>query len=327
MGCAPRRGNAEDTMVAFGKDEGGGSQMRFDLVDLNLFLNVVQAESITRGAEKSGLALPSASARIRGMEQTSGMLLLDRNSRGVSTTPAGEALAHHARIVLGQLEQMRSDLRLYARGLRGHVRLLSVTAALTHLPGALRRFLASHPTIDIDLGEKSSQEIVTAVAAGLCDFGVAADTTDMGSLETQPFEIDRLVLIAPNGHPLADRKTVALRDVLDEPFIGLPHGSALQTHLASHAAREGRPFKLRVRIGGFDSICAMVASGIGLAIVPEAAAGAALKSTGLNLINLSDHWALRRLVICARNFSELPVHAQKLIEFLANNSDEMRTPS
>nr|WP_082316917.1 LysR family transcriptional regulator [Methylobacterium sp. ARG-1] len=205
--------------------------MRFDLTDLRLFLQVVEAESITHGAERAGLALPSASARIRGMEEAGGAPLLDRNPRGVRPTPAGEALAHHARIVLGQLEQMRGDLRRYAHGLRGHVRVLSITAALTHLPDVLRRFLAAHPAIDVDLEEKPSAEIVAAGAGGLADFGIAADTANTGSLESRPFLTDRLVLIAPPGHPVAAKPAVALRDVLDEPFVGLPHGSALQGHL------------------------------------------------------------------------------------------------
>jgi len=85
--------------------------MRFDLTDLRLFLHVVEAESITQGAERAGMALPSASARVRGMEETSGVILLDRTPRGVRPTPAGNALARHARIVLGQMEQMRGDLQ------------------------------------------------------------------------------------------------------------------------------------------------------------------------------------------------------------------------
>lgn len=88
--------------------------MRFDLADLRLFLQVVDGESITQGAEKAGMALPSASARIGGTEEASGVLLLDRGPRGVRATGAGEALVHHARIVLGQMEQMRGDLQLYA---------------------------------------------------------------------------------------------------------------------------------------------------------------------------------------------------------------------
>jgi DNA-binding transcriptional LysR family regulator len=290
--------------------------MRFDLTDLRLFLHIVEAESITHGAERAGLALGSASGRVRGMEVESAVPLLERGPRGVRPTPAGEALAHHARVVLGQLEQMRGDLRLYAQGLRGHVRVLSNTAAMTYLAEALRCFLAAHPTIDIDLEEKTSLEIVAAVAGGLADFGISADTTDTGSLETRTVGTGRLVLIVPAAHALAARPGVALRDVLDEPFIGLPHASALQAHLAGHAAREGRPFKFRVRFGSYEAICAMVGNGIGLAIVPEAAARRHQQAAAIRIVALSDHWADRRLVICARQFSKLSTHARQLIACL-----------
>ena len=103
--------------------------MRFELTDLRLFLHVVEAESITHGAERVGMALASASERIRDMELTSGVRLLDRNPCGVRPTAAGQAVVHHARVVLGQLEQMRGELGQYARGLRGHVRVLANTAA------------------------------------------------------------------------------------------------------------------------------------------------------------------------------------------------------
>lgn len=95
------------------------SAMRFDLTDLRLFLHVVESESITRGAERAGMALGSASERVRGMELDGGVALLERRPRGVRLTPAGRAVAHHARVVLGQLEQMRGELGQYANGLRG----------------------------------------------------------------------------------------------------------------------------------------------------------------------------------------------------------------
>ncbi|MEB2844002.1 LysR family transcriptional regulator [Rhizobiales bacterium RZME27] len=290
--------------------------MRFDLTDLRLFLHVVEAESITQGADRAGMALASASARIRGMEEASGISLLDRGPRGVRPTPPGEALAHHARIMLGQMEQMRGDLQLYARGLRGHIRLWSGRAAMAHLPGALHRFLVDHPAIDIDLEERQSVDVVAAVAGGLADLGISADTTDTGSLETRPFETDRLVLIAPRLNPLSTQQSVALRDVLDEPFVGLPADSALQGHLATHAAREGKPFKLRIRLDSFEDICSMAGNGVGLAIVPEIYAQKFRDDMELAIIPLSDPWALRHLLICARSFAALPVHARKLVNYL-----------
>ncbi|WP_018897784.1 LysR family transcriptional regulator [Rhizobium sp. 2MFCol3.1] len=295
--------------------------MRFDMTDLRLFLHVVEAESITQGSERAGMALASASARIRGMEEMSGVPLLERGARGVRPTQAGDALAHHARIMLGQMEQMRGDLQLYAKGLRGQIRLLSGRAAMAHLPDVLRRFLIDHPTIDLDLEERQSPDVVAAVAGGSADLGIAADTTDTGSLETQPFKTDRLVLITSRDHPLAQQKAIAFRNVLDEPFVGLPADSALQGHLSTHAAREGRQFKLRIRLDSFEDICAMVASGIGLAIIPDIYAKRHQDALSLGVVPLTDAWALRHLLVCSRNFAALPVHARQLVEYFRAGGD------
>src|SRR4051812_17847361 len=267
--------------------------MRFDLTDLRLFLHVIEAESITHGAERAGMALGSASERIRGMEMTGGVPLLERRPRGVRPTPAGQAVAHHARVVLGQLEQMRGELGQYARGLRGHVRVLSNTAALAEfLPDALATFLPAHPTIDIDLEERSSRDIVTAIAGGLADIGIVADTVDLGALETLPFRTDQLVLIVAEGHSFANRPAIAFRDAVDEPFVGLGHGSALQAHLADHAGRAGRSLKLRVRLGGIDAVCRMVESGVGVAVIPEMAAKRFRGAAAIRSVPLEDTWGL-----------------------------------
>src|SRR3954447_6745644 len=119
--------------------------MHFDLVDLRLFRHVVEAGSITHGAERAHLALAAASTRIRNMEQTLGAPLLVRARHGITPTQAGRTLLNHARTMLEQAERLREDLGAYAGGLAGQVRVLSNTNALTEfLPEALSAFLASH---------------------------------------------------------------------------------------------------------------------------------------------------------------------------------------
>src|SRR4051794_41933809 len=104
--------------------------MHFDLTDLRLFAAVAEEGSITAGAARAGLALASASARVRGMEEALGAPLLDRGRRGVRPTPAGPALAPPAPPVLGQMGRPRGGLRPPARGgPRGPGPLLSNTAA------------------------------------------------------------------------------------------------------------------------------------------------------------------------------------------------------
>ena len=82
--------------------------MRFDLVDLRLFLHVADAHSITHGARRANLALASASERIRGMEKMLGVALLIRDRHGVSLSPAGQCLLEHARLIVQQAERMRA---------------------------------------------------------------------------------------------------------------------------------------------------------------------------------------------------------------------------
>src|SRR5436189_3578906 len=207
--------------------------MRFDLTDLSLFRHVVEAGSITGGAERAHLALAAASTRIRNMEEVLGAALLIRGRQGVTPTQAGRTLLQHARLILQQAERLREDLSAYAGGLAGQIRVLSNTNALTEfLPEALSSFLSAHPNVSIDLEERLSDEIVGLIAEGVGDLGIVAATVDASALETYPFRNDRFVLVVAREHPLATRSSISFADVLDHDFVGLDRASPLQRFLA-----------------------------------------------------------------------------------------------
>jgi len=289
--------------------------MRFDLTDLSLFRHVVEAGSITGGAERAHLALAAASTRIRHMEEALGAALLVRGRHGVTPTQAGRTLLQHARVILRQAERLREDLGAYAGGLAGQVRVLSNTNALTEfLPEALSSFLASHPHVSVDLEERLSDEIVGLIAEGVADLGIVAATVDTSALETYPFRKDRFVLVVARAHPLAKRSKIAFAQVLDYDFVGLDRASALQRFLADKAALIGRPLRLRVQLRSFDAVCRMVERNVGIGIVPETTARRMAQS--VVSVALTDPWAVRELTICIRNFEELPPYARQLVEHL-----------
>jgi DNA-binding transcriptional LysR family regulator len=291
--------------------------MQFDLTDLSLFRHVVEAGSITHGAERAHLALAAASTRIRNMEKSLGAPLLLRNRQGVVPTPAGRTLLQHARAMLAQAERLREDLGTYTGGLAGQIRILSNTNALTEfLPEALSAFLAEHPQVSIDLEERLSDEIVGLVAEGVGDLGIVAGTVDTGRLETYPFRSDRFVLVAPKGHALASSPSVAFAEVLEHDFVGLDRASALQRFLASKAARIGRPLRLRVQLRSFDAVCRMVEAGVGLGIVPETTARRTARAMAIAAVDLEDAWAARDLTLCIRSLGDLPSSARQLVEHL-----------
>jgi DNA-binding transcriptional LysR family regulator len=296
--------------------------MHFDLVDLRLVLNIAEAASITHGAARSGLALASASERVRDMERELGVALFERQRRGVSPTPAGLALLHHARLVTRQLDEMSGELGQFSKGLRGQVRVLSNTAAtLEFLPPLIGTFLSRHPSIDVEIEDRPSPDIVRAVAGGRADLGIVADVVDAAAeLETVPFAEDRLVLVTPKRHVLGTRKRLAFRDVLDQDFVGLPMGSALQVYVDGQAARAGQKLKTRIRLSGFDAACKVVESGIGIAVVSKIAALRCRRSMAIAVVPLSDAWALRRLRICAKSFRALSAPARELVGVLRPGS-------
>ena len=292
--------------------------MHFDLVDLRLYLNVLQAGNITAGANLSHLSLAAASALIRAMEASLGVDFLQRSRRGISPTPAGQALAQHARLLLQHVERMNHDLADYAQGFKGRIRLLCNTAALTeYLPELLADFVRQHPAISIDQQELTSLRITHALRQDAADIGVISSAVDTRDLQTRPFRDDPLVLVLPLDHPLAHCPALGFNDTLGHDYVGLSASSALAVYLEEQALHCGLRMQVRIRAEGFDGVLRMVARGAGLGIVPQATIGRWQAPRTFKVVNLSEPWADRKLLLCARSFEQLPAYAVALLEALS----------
>lgn len=291
--------------------------MHLDLTDLRLYLNILDAGNITAGAARSHLSLAAASARIRALEASLGTPFFERGRRGVSPTPAGKALARHARLMLQQAERMQQDLAEYAKGVRGQVRLLCNTTAITeYLPELLADFLRDHPHVDIDLQELPSLRITHALRQGAADLGIVSDAVDSHDLQTRPFRDDPLVLILPADHPLATHDNPSFIDTLAHDYVGLAAHSALAVYLEEQALHVGVRMQIRIRADGFDGVIRMVARGAGLAIVPLAALQRWAPGQPFKRVALNEAWAQRTLLLCARDFAALPSYTNALLHAL-----------
>lgn len=293
----------------------------FDLTDLQLIVHIGDWRSLTRGAEKSHLSLPAASTRVKNLEEYFGTQLLYRSSQGATLTPSGEALLRHARTVMQQVEQLRGDMQEYARGVKGHVRVLANTTAMTEfMPAVLSRFLATHPDVNVELRERLSYMVVRAVAEGSADIGIAASGKAADpKLQFIPYRNDRLVLVTGRAHPLAAERAVAFADTLGDNYVGLSEASAIHPFLVQAAAALGRIFRFRVEVGNFEAVCRMIESGVGIGVIPESVALRYARSLGIAIVPLTDSWALRRLHICVRDLDALPAFARDLVQALIDD--------
>ncbi|KPU91897.1 GntR family transcriptional regulator [Variovorax paradoxus] len=290
---------------------------RLDLVSLSLFNLVVRTGSISKGAELAHLAVGAASKRISDLEAAVGTPLLERHSRGVTLTVAGDALHRHAQRILDDVDQLAADLSDYASGVLGVVRLWVNTSAVTQfLPRGLSGFVAANPGIRIELEERNSSEIVLAVLDGRADAGIFAEGTPSLGLHIVNYRIDRLVMVVPRGHPLARRRSVRLEEATEYDFVSLPAETSLAQRLQAAAEALGRRLRLRIQVRSFDAVCQMVAAGMGVAVLPHAAIQPHLRSMGLREIALDDAWAERRLLIGLRDAGVVPRHVRTLIDHL-----------
>jgi DNA-binding transcriptional LysR family regulator len=295
--------------------------MHFDLTDLRLLVRVAESNSLTRGAERSHLSLPAASTRIKNLEESVGTKLLYRTSQGVTLTPPGQAFVHHARQVLGQIEQLRGDMQEYARGIKGHLRVFANTTALGEfLPPVLSRYLMSHPDVNIDLRERLSHDIVRAMSEGQTDIGIVAGTVRTENLQIIPYRKDRLALVVPAGHELATAKSMDFEQTLELDHVGLHEASAIHAFLRQVCDTLHRQLRLRIQVSNFEAACRMIEAKVGVGILPESAARRHAQSMAIRIVRLNDDWALREMQICVRQLDALPTFARDLVDLLVEDA-------
>jgi DNA-binding transcriptional LysR family regulator len=293
--------------------------MRFDLTDLRLFVNVVDAGSLTAGAAATQMTLAAASARVRALESRFGTGLLRRHARGVEPTEAGVALAGRARGVLAGIARMERELARRPRPLRA---LANTAASRIDLPRVLDAFLQAWPQAGLAVDERRSEAIVDALARGEADLGLVSDAVDPGGLDAIVLREDPRVAVVGGGHRLAGRLSVRLEELAAETWIGLPVGRALQDHVDAQAGRLGAEPRYGLRVDSFGAVCRHAARGAGVAILPRAAA-ARLAPAGARTVALDHPWARRRLLLCARSLRALPPAARCLADALRGRAAEV----
>lgn len=290
-----------------------------DLTSLRLFVAVCEAGNIARAGEKANIVGSAISKRLALLEHQLGTPLLQRRRHGVTPTPAGQTLLEHARNMLDGAARIERDMQGYAAGARGQVRIFASVSAMTEsLADDVAAFLKkpAHRSIQVDMEERVSTEIVRGVREGLASLGVCWDAADIGTLGSAPYRSDHLCIVVPPKHALAGRKSVRFADTLGYEHVSLPINSAVQVMLQRHAAQLGAKLIHRVIVSNFEAALRVVRAGLAISLVPREVAEAQVRENHLKIIPLAEPWAERRFIVCFRNAETLTPAAQLLVEHL-----------
>lgn len=244
-----------------------------ELRHLRYFATVAETRHFGRAAERLHMAQPALSQAIRQLEKELGASLFTRTTRHVSLTPAGEFLQAEANRVLGAVEESVRGVHRIADGRKGLVRIaFTGTAAFTQLPRIAKAVKRDLPGVALDI---HADLLTPAQSAGLVegslDLGILRPPVVGDGLTLRTIEIEPLVLAAPADHRLATEPVVAMADLRTEGFILFADShSAVNDAVLRSCTEAGFAPRREHEAPGTSSLLALVAAGLGIALVPAA---------------------------------------------------------
>jgi DNA-binding transcriptional LysR family regulator len=243
---------------------------------LRVLREVAARGSFSAAAGALAFTQSAVSQQVAALERETGTTLIERGVRPVRLTDAGRALVVHAEAVLARLDEAQQELGEIAGLRRGRLRLASFpTAIATLVPRAIALFSQRHPDVDLNVVDDHHQGLLHRLARWELDLALIYEHEALpepeARLERTHLLDDPFDLVAPAGHPLARRTSVALEDLADETWIGgTPNGA--YAHIVLHSCRVAG-FEPRVIFGSddYNAVQAFVAVGLGVAVLPRLA--------------------------------------------------------
>ncbi|MFD0824893.1 LysR family transcriptional regulator [Neobacillus sp. M.A.Huq-85] len=281
------------------------------LVKFEIFSTVVELGSLTEASMKMGLTQSAVSHAIASLEAEWGFTLLNRGRAGIKLTGNGEFILQYVREILKWNEQMMQQIARI-NGLEvGTVRVGTFSSvSIQWLPEILMRFNESHPTIEIKLMEGDYDEIEQWVSTGAVDFGFLSLPT-LKSFEQIPLKKDRMVIIVPDHHLLAQSESIRLEELKEEMFI-MPTKSCDNDVRRILKENNVTP-NIKYELADDQAIISMVRNGLGISILPEMVLSRIPNNVRVLSIE-GDYY--RSIGIAAPSFKNISPASRKFVKYI-----------
>jgi len=241
-----------------------------DVQALRYFVEVARKQGFTRASESLHITQPAISKKVKALEEELGAPLLLREGRRVRLTEAGRLVLERAQGVLDALRVIEEEVVELAALRRGRLRVgMPPVVGVAFLPTLLAEYHRLYPNIALELREEGSHNIEALVLNRDLDVGAVVLPTDERAFATMPFVHEELRAVFHPSHPLARRRTVALRELAEVPFVLYRPEFALHGHIVDACRRAGFTPTVVSESSHWDFIVAMVAANIGVALLPQ----------------------------------------------------------
>jgi LysR family transcriptional regulator, transcription activator of glutamate synthase operon len=242
-----------------------------ELRQLRYLVALADEQHFTRAAAREHIAQPALSQQIRRLEREVGVPLVDRTTRRVTITDAGEKLVSRARRILSEVDAACAELQALTGVRTGRVNVGAMhTMGPVDISYALAVFHQRHPGVELTVREQSSEELAEMLRDDVLDLAFLSVTERIEShgLGLHQLVSEELVVVLPHDHPLAGRRRLRMAELADEHFIGYREGARLRELLTIAARRAGFEPVVKLESNESERIRRLVARGMGMAILP-----------------------------------------------------------
>lgn len=243
-------------------------------MNLNLFktyVKVVETQNLSRTADEFGLSQPAVTKQIQALEDTYGVLLLERSGRRLKTTEAGETLYNHAREILKTFEKMEKAMEEVAASRKGSLYIGASTIPGQYiLPRLIKGFKDQYANTTISMDIADTEKIFNQVADRSIDVGIVGGWINNRKVDGFQWLEDRLVVVLPEEHPLVYKPALRIGDLVKESWIFREKGSGTRKaveDLLTNAGIKKEELNIYMEAGSTEAVLAAVESGMGISIV------------------------------------------------------------
>ena len=268
---------------------------------LKVFCDVIETQSFSKAASLNYISQSAVSQQIRALEEKYDRKLIERGKRSLVPTQAGQALYQGAKEILERFRSMENRLQVLSNSIAGVLRVATVySVGLHELPPYLQDFLRRYPAARVHLEYSRANRIYDDVSAGTVDLGIVAYPVKRSGLEVLPFREDRLYVITPPDHPLAQQTELKVEQLDGQKLVGfekdVPTRRAVDRMLRAHDTS----VEVVMEFDNIETIKRAVEIGAGITVIPGITVASEVREGSLRAIPFAGRGSYRQLGILVR---------------------------
>jgi len=287
-----------------------------------VFCDLAETESFTKAAQINGITQSAVSQQISALEREFKSLLIERSKKRFRLTREGEILYEYAKQIIQTYDALQSKIQEIKEIISGTIRIATIySIGLHELPPYVKKFLKAYPTVNVHVEYRRANQVYEDVISNVVDLGLVAYPIRDSKLEIIPFRKDEMVLICNPQHPLAKQKSIKIKEINGQKFIGFEPD--IPTRRATDRILRDNDVNVQIvmEFDNIETVKRAVEIDMGVAIVPEGTITQEIAKQTLAAVRISDIEFYRPLAVIYKKNKVLSPAMKQFISILKSESN------